>query len=341
MKRAISLPLTTLLALALTYPCAAQEVNEPTPWYQVEIILFDQEQKGHIGSENWPMENSRIDESDSYSLSIPPPPVEREESSTQPTETAVPPAPVEIPATPSTASAFTLLPADALLMGDIYARIQRNGGIKPLAHVGWVQPGLPREQAVAVRIYQGMEEPPPLPILELPASDATSGGDTTTGDGGTAANEQIRPLVVGGRDEGTATTEASPEPIAEEEADSAVPLKFEGTVRVVLSRYLHLEANLVLRKLMILPLPVVADVSPSPTEQDADPTPQLLSPVQTYYQDFHLVESRRMRSGELHYLDHPLFGLVALITQVPPPLNALPPVEEEVTAVQPELDQPR
>ena len=57
----------------------------------------------------------------------------------------------------------------------------------------------------------------------------------------------------------------------------------DGTLRVYLSRYLHVEVDL-------LHQPGGLD-----------------TPVR-------LKTSRRMRSGELHYLDHPLFGLLVLVS---------------------------
>lgn len=57
----------------------------------------------------------------------------------------------------------------------------------------------------------------------------------------------------------------------------------DGTLRVYLSRYLHVDADLLHQ----------------PSGLD--------TPVR-------LQTSRRMRSGDLHYLDHPLFGLLVLIT---------------------------
>lgn len=76
------------------------------------------------------------------------------------------------------------------------------------------------------------------------------------------------------------------------------PVKIEGTVRVAVERYLHLYLDL---KLVDTTLA-----------------------VQTEYLDFELPEfrmqqKRRMRSKELHYFDHPKFGVIALITPYTPP----------------------
>jgi hypothetical protein len=64
----------------------------------------------------------------------------------------------------------------------------------------------------------------------------------------------------------------------------AAPLPvLDGILRVYRLRYLHVDVDLVYHR----------------------------SGVDT---PFRLQTSRRMRSGELHYLDHPLFGLLILVT---------------------------
>lgn len=65
----------------------------------------------------------------------------------------------------------------------------------------------------------------------------------------------------------------------------------DGTVKVSLARYLHVDLDLVYSR-------------PGNGENAA---PNAV-PAR-----FRLVSERRMRSGELHYIDHPLFGVLALI----------------------------
>ena len=95
------------------------------------------------------------------------------------------------------------------------------------------------------------------------------------------------------------------------------PVKIEGTVRVAVERYLHLYLDL---KLVDTTLA-----------------------VQTEYLDFELPEfrmqqKRRMRSKELHYFDHPKFGVIALITPYTPPAAPVDTVSPDTVitpAVQP------
>jgi hypothetical protein len=79
--------------------------------------------------------------------------------------------------------------------------------------------------------------------------------------------------------------------------------KIEGTVRVAVERYLHLYLDLKL----------------------VDPSLALNTGFTDYdLPEFRLTQHRRMRSKELHYFDHPKFGVIAFIT----PYTPAAPVEE-------------
>ncbi len=66
----------------------------------------------------------------------------------------------------------------------------------------------------------------------------------------------------------------------------------KGTLTLSKSRYLHLQSNLLLH--------LNADAVSHKDE----------------LQDFRLIEKRRIRSKELHYVDHPRFGLLVRVTKV-------------------------
>jgi hypothetical protein len=72
----------------------------------------------------------------------------------------------------------------------------------------------------------------------------------------------------------------------------------EGTVKVSVSRYLHVDLDLLLRG------------APAGTGR-----------LPGGFQTFRFNEHRRMRSRELHYIDHPLMGMLILIT----PINSTDP----------------
>ncbi len=99
------------------------------------------------------------------------------------------------------------------------------------------------------------------------------------------------------------------------EAEGDNPVTVEGTVRVAVERYLHLYLDL---KLVDTTLAMNAEFS------DYD------------LPEFRLTQRRRMRSKELHYFDHPKFGVIALITPYTPP----EPEAESETVEQPEAIVP-
>ena len=84
----------------------------------------------------------------------------------------------------------------------------------------------------------------------------------------------------------------------------------DGTIVISLKRFLHLKADL-----------AYINLEASNFFSDAE------VPVV-----FRMMESRRMRSKNIHYLDHPKFGMLALITPYePPPAPAPAPIAEPVT----------
>jgi len=117
--------------------------------------------------------------------------------------------------------------------------------------------------------------------------------------------------------------------------------ELEGSVTLTVSRYLHMKADLWLSEYiqqveMIAPwwesTNTVADSfggdfdpsepSAAPAYQDIDFGSQpSYSETVTHYESVRTVvlnESRRMRSGELHYLDNPMFGLLVKVVPYEP-----------------------
>ncbi|MGD9000447.1 MAG: CsiV family protein [Granulosicoccaceae bacterium] len=88
-----------------------------------------------------------------------------------------------------------------------------------------------------------------------------------------------------------------------ETAPQAVPNHVDGVITLLLTRYLHIKAHLVYTN------PEV-DLARQIIEQDNS------SPVT---ERFVMKESRRVKLQELHYFDHPYFGLIARIIRYEPP----------------------
>lgn len=136
-----------------------------------------------------------------------------------------------------------------------------------LYHKAWRQPGMDAETALPVHIKLSFTEESTLPG-QAPAYDPN------------------RP----------ATSQPVPGYTQQTRAE------LDGYIRIILSRYLHAEVDLV----YTTGLPV----STPYTSYPAGSLQQDVAPPVVY----RLQESRRMRSTEVHYLDHPVLGMIILAT---------------------------
>ena len=82
--------------------------------------------------------------------------------------------------------------------------------------------------------------------------------------------------------------------------------RVDGLVRVAVERYLHLDLDLRLH--------------PAEVKQQQIGQAEMATEMEYEYgvPDIRLKERRRMRSKEVHYFDHPRFGVIALITPYEP-----------------------
>jgi len=133
-----------------------------------------------------------------------------------------------------------------------------------LLHTGWRQPGLPRKAAVTVYFNHAVSE---------------DDGNTDT---------PVEPEI----------TETIPE------ADSPTPetvANLEGLITIVLSRYLHLDAEMLYKKEANTGMVDMFDSSFLEDRREKESV-------------FYLKQNRRMRSKETHYIDHPKFSMLVRIT---------------------------
>jgi hypothetical protein len=114
--------------------------------------------------------------------------------------------------------------------------------------------------------------------------------------------ESLQPLAVPPVDLSTdlllGAAQASPEAARTEEFVT-------GTINVSRNRYLHLDADLVFE--------------PAPVKQAATSLFSIFKPEEPQVKGYRMQQSRRIRSGEVHYFDHPRFGLIALLTPIEGP----------------------
>ena len=289
-----------LSALLLLSPgLLSAELPDPAlaPWYEIEIILFEYNTKEGGGKEVWSEQTITPDLVDTIELAPPgTPTVDGEISET----------------------AFQQLAPSQLQLSAIIKQLRRSSAYTPLLHLGWRQPGFGRDLAPAVLIY---------PYPEQPASKE---GNPT-----------------GAAEEADQTVKALPA-IASNEWQGKSHIF--GYIRLFLSRYLHIDSDLVLSK-PVEAVPhqlILNDISALIHNEDEENyfnSPyQLLMPPKTplrqaasldenYY--FRIDENRRLRKQELHYFDHPRFGMLIMVR------DYTPPIEEPEIAIEPMAELPQ
>ena len=152
-----------------------------------------------------------------------------------------------------------------------------------LLHIAWIQPGMDPATALPVHINRSFLTDTPVSHSLIPASPDMPPANLPAPTGTT----QTRSVL-------------------------------DGYIKIILTRYLHADVDLAYttglplsdQSILTNPATNAATTSSNPsTTPSATPEISLTQPV-----IYHLVESRRMRSKELHYLDHPVLGVLLLIT---------------------------
>lgn len=260
-------------------------------WYTVELIVFERTDQAALGEEFWPMEPGLPALFEALELL---------------------PSQAQAPASGDTglARAFRRLGAEEYGLTDALERLAKSESYRPLLHLAWNQPGFPREQAKTVHVHDGNS-----------TFGGTSGAGARSGD-----------TFTGGYLGTPFSARAS---MARDPSRSAL----DGTVRLHRARYLHAQVDLLYYRPPLGPAPATtsgaqgdpaattggAAVPALPDSSDAGLAEQLLAEELREPTLFRLTQSRRMRSGEIHYLDHPLFGVLIQIRPLDnPPQRAAP-----------------
>lgn len=295
MNRSISLLcLCGLLALPLSHAQDAAQpeaAEEPLKLYDVEIVIF---------------RNVNVPRGHEYNL--PTPLIRKPDSSLD----LFDPQSIE----KGQELGFTPLLSEEMRLHETVQQLTRSSRYALLLHTGWRQPGLEEGQSLPVWIrggelydegYQSIDQ-----MMFRPQAE-------TQTDGTLAEQDPVQTPQVASQ------SGALPTPLQEDMPDQSgqspqttanlVPVhglyELEGQITIVLSRYLHTHANLVLRK-------PAGDGSVTPTSGDA--ANSSYKPMRgNLLLNYALNEKRRMRSKRLHYLDHPQFGMLVLITPYTPP----------------------
>jgi hypothetical protein len=291
-------PLFGFILLAAAWTAAAAD----TALYKVELIVFENLDPAALQAEEWPddpgtpplkhaMELDALTAPPSVPpVAAPPPgpaaapvPAPANPTTASPAQAATVAAPPATSAAPPTAPTTPVMPAwrrlkpSELSLNGAEQKLRASGRYRPFLHIGWVQPLDSSDQGTPLHIYDGMD-----------ATQANAAPPTQSGPA---------PQAPQAADGSVPSSQASPNlPAAEN------PLHvLDGTLTLRRERFLHADVDLGFRK-TVMPAPLPAD--------SAETQPQS-QPV-TYY--VRMTQSRRLRNDDLNYLDHPLFGVLLVVS---------------------------
>ena len=246
-----------------------------------------------------------------------------------------------------------LLSQSALRLSPLYRDIKRQRELSPILHLAWRQSVLfGRDKAVKFRLFAGnnyankysqsgeLLPPPPPPKaderLDIYSADLEPSGEPSTSPAQDVLFDKIY----------AALADPSPIAVTDEVADpdlTAIALKkvkelwqLDGEFKVYLQHvgttpYLHIDSELDYR------IPVVVENKPSVSGD----TLVDLAPVNadlggdtarqtSYLQSVKFKQLRRVISTQLHYFDHPLFGMVVQINRYKRPEPESEPEAEAI-----------
>lgn len=202
---------------------------------------------------------------------------------------------------------YTLLNKKWLSMGDLWDRMRRSAGYHPILHISWYQPALDKQQAKNVYFYEGMRASIQAPSIgEMIASELDK----------EKIMNKDRPLLW----DDALTDTLTPNYLAymtNHTSSAEDPISIKGTARLLVGRYLHLNLDI-----------IFSSDSPPATLAEKDAQKILLDfdlllsdeilkdeedvTMLWYYQ---LKQQRKIRRNEIHYFDHPRFGVIAKVSR--------------------------
>ena len=190
------------------------------------------------------------------------------------------PYPGQIPKEYNPKYTFKYLPTSSLQLRQEAQLLEESKNYKVLLHTSWRQPGMAEEVALPIHITKRFT-------------------DTATTPFSTPQNPDMPAINL-------------PRPVAE---PAQTGPSLDGYIRIVLKRYLHAQFDLLYTTLA----PVVKTTTEEKnTEENIEEPVQVEETIQYEPVIFQLNETRKMRSKEVHYLDHPVIGVIILATPFKP-----------------------
>ncbi|WP_455365717.1 CsiV family protein [Kaarinaea lacus] len=298
---------------------AANTDENDIPWYQVEVVIFANQSYLGMSSETWP-ENSELQYDELVELVHP-----EDAKLNDPARQSKLPN-FNPDANPAMPVPFQLLDSSELQLVPVAKKLSASQDYQVIMHIAWRQPTVDPDKAIPVYVFEGVDlsASAQMKAARQAQKSAQQGGSRFTsvavGDF-TYDSSQYGQLL----------------PVTEVDINTGPVMNpFSGTLKLGVSRYLHLAADLNYRvpilKEEVVPVDPMATGFDNrfgmqqPALLQTGEQPQTTTRKRQVLQTFHMFETRRMRSKEIHYFDHPMFGLITRV------------IPYEIPKVEPDFD---
>ncbi|HEX7028595.1 MAG TPA: CsiV family protein [Gammaproteobacteria bacterium] len=277
-------------------------------WYDVELLVFKHAKAEHFLTEQWPTSWSIPDIRESVN-------------------------PVDIQA--KYINSFKKISKEQQSFAEIIDSLEKSSRYEILAYRNWRQEGLDKDNALNVRIQGGKTyRKTSTPFISTGFSSATA---LTPEEQQPETGTLFEPVL---DENGSVVSYVIPQytPATQAGNTGEIIHELDGNIKIVLSRFLHIYTDLLLLEPVNLKpersdaykednlktdTDLVEETQDSfaimETKRNLTPPAYRLSPVTddsefTTLHGFNIQSHRRMRSGELHHLDHPLVGIIVKVS---------------------------
>lgn len=319
--QSVALLASVILVAAATIPTAAAAEEETVTWYDVEVIIF--RQADPRTSETWPADTGipSID-------GIRPLFASGEGGSDDIPDAVMTSGLEDDQALPPTApTPYEPLPPEDFQMQGVYDSLTRSSRYEPLLHAAWTQPGVSSDEALPMRIT-------------LPG--AFQQDETEVIDDDEESRFEQFPSAA---DPNTQPGEQGQSVDVEMPARPDLKRPLDGSILVYVKTYLHMNLDLIYLPEDINPeilgdAQLASDEYVNSLQEQRDQRQRAilealargdmtleeaeimtLEPERELFEGFRLQAKRRMRSREMHYFDHPVYGVITTITPREIPLS--------------------
>ncbi|MDD9196917.1 peptidoglycan binding protein CsiV [Aliivibrio sp. S3MY1] len=215
----------------------------------------------------------------------------------------------------------SLLPSGYYKLNAAYTKLQNHAGFKPLVHVAWRQGDSGSSRSPIFHIQAGQD------FSDRFVADGRTIDDAKA-DLSLVPLDAPKPALIEGSETLEVDTAATP--------SSGSLLELDGTMQVYVQHYLYVNTILDLKvpgqHEFIVNTPkeevTTAETAELSTEATAiedpnadvqlghleDVTPE--TEIKEFLKSYRMEERRKMRSGETHYIDHPLMGMIIQVRKV-------------------------